>query len=194
MNYHHNSNILYPTATVGVTFHPRCMACDGKKFLHYSSAAVAETCTDTAPTDMASCVEISNCKQTMCKTNATTAYLCVLCDYGKYPTAISTTTGYNTACGSVVTEIANCQLYSHGVSGTTITYYCAGCNSGYAANYGNSACVTFADEGCKTLQSDGSSCAECWWSWGFNGAVCIFRSYISALAGLVSLVALLLVQ
>ena len=194
INAGYGSALLYPTSTVSASSHPRCLQCDGKKFLHYSTAATTETCTDTAPTDMASCVEISDCMQTICKTNATTAYGCNQCAYDKYPTGVSTTTLYNTSCGAVVTAIANCQLYSYSVSGTTITYTCKGCNEGYSANYTYTACTAFTDKGCKTLQSDGTSCGECWWSYAFSGATCLLRSYVGAFIGLISFVALLLVQ
>lgn len=194
VNYSHSKVLQNATSTVAITSHPRCVKCDGKKFLHFSMAATTETCTDTAPTDMASCVEIANCMQTMCKTDATTAYGCVQCDYDKYPTAVSTTTTLNTACGTVVTAINNCILYSHTIVSGVAVYNCSGCASGYVTTMDLKACLTFTDEGCKSLQMDNTSCGECWWSYAFSGSVCLSRSYVGALAGLISFVALLLVQ
>jgi len=67
---------LNPSTVVAVTNHPRCQVCNNKKYLHYANTATTETCTDTAPSTMTSCTQVTNCAQTVCKTDTTTAHYC----------------------------------------------------------------------------------------------------------------------
>jgi len=194
INAVYGASTLNASSTVAVTSHPRCSRCDGKKFLYYSNAATTETCSDTAPTAMTTCLEIANCKQTVCKTDATTAYYCAGCDDGKYPTGVSTTTGYNTACGNVSTAITNCKSYWHNVSNSVVTYYCGSCNDGFAVSSAGTSCVAYTDPGCLSLQSGDAVCGTCWHAYYFSGAVCIKKSYVGILVGLIAFVGLLLVQ
>lgn len=203
INQGYASATLIPTTVVGVTNHPRCAFCDSKKFLYYSTAATTETCSDTAPTTMTTCLEITNCQQTVCKTNATTEYKCSVCAAGYYPTAVSTTTGFNTACGTVTTAIANCSVYSHAVVGGVTSYVCGMCNTNYAVKNDNSACVSHTTAtGCLKLQSDDVNCYECQQGYYFSGATCVntgittptTKAFNIALISLFAFASLLLLQ
>jgi len=194
INASYGASTLNASTVVAATSHPRCTICDGKKFLYYASTATTETCSDTAPTAMTSCLEIANCMTTVCKTDATTAYSCAQCNDDKYPTGVSTTTSYNTACGSVTTAITNCYRYTHSVSSGVVSYYCNACKSGYAIAYAGTSCIVNADPGCFKFTSGDVFCGECWYAYYFSGAVCIAKSYVGVMIGLIAFIGLFLVQ
>lgn len=189
------SNFVYPTATESNAVHPRCVVCDGKRILHYSTEATDETCTDHPPADMKTCLVISDCIQTICKTNATTSYTCAQCIYNKYPTTVSSTTGEVTTCGEPTTAIANCILYNVDTSSGSVVYVCLGCDTGYAADGTFASCIAHTgEEGCKQLQSDNVGCYLCWHAYYFSGSVCILSSFVKFLVGFVGFAALLVLQ
>ena len=183
--------------------HPRCLICDAKKFIYYDYELKEETCTDTAPAAITTCVEIENCQQTLCfsaKNNEgvqTNYVFCSLCDYNKGPTNVDLKTGFNSECGEVLTPITNCNLYYHEIdfwNTQVVQYDCIGCDYGYSLDHTSKKCLVYSDKGCRYLDENDVHCHQCWWSYVFNQAECVLRSYLSALAGLISFVALLLVQ
>jgi len=205
LNYGYNAATLNASTTVASTNHPRCQVCNSKKFLYYATNATTETCSDTAPTTMSTCTEITNCVQTVCDTTSgAQVHKCLACNAGYYPTTINSTSGYNTTCGSVATAITNCSIYTHVTSGGSTTYRCAKCASGYAASSDNSTCTAHTGTGCAKLQTDNANCAECDEGYFFSGATCIntgittgsntTKAYSIALVGLVAFVSLFVLQ
>jgi len=189
------------STTLGTNYQSRCGFCDGQKFFNKVDNGTAQSCSDTAPSGMTTCVEIANCWQTVCNSAATVLTYCAACQYDTYPTysTSGTTSGYITSCSTTVpsTAIANCTSHSGSVAGTTVTRSCGGCKTGYAVASTGLTCIAHTgtnSEGCLSLDADGVSCTTCWHAYYFSTSVCILKSFVGALAGAVAFVTLLLLQ
>merc|ERR1712050_498624 len=184
-------NATTTALTSGVLY---CALCNNKNFLTYSTAAVGNTCTDTAPTmTSGTCATISGCKQVVCITNATTlSVYCAGCENGQWP-ATANTSGQVLTCTSTKpsTAIANCYYNSNSSGSATLTHSCAGCDTGYALNNAGTACVAHtASEGCAALQTDNTNCQTCWPAYYFSGALCVLKSFVGVLVGLAAFITL----
>jgi len=101
---------------------------------------------------------------------------CRLC-YKDYSQKISAS---NKAGGTACMKgnnITNCEYQSALYNGSAVNIECFSCKSNYAVSSTLDSCVSFSsDANCRSLQSGGTSCKNCWHSYYWNSSLCVLSS------------------
>jgi len=194
-----NANAAQTTLSTNFNGVLLCSKCNGKNFVTMTNNTAGNTCTDTAPTmTSGTCAVIANCEQTVCITNAASnSVYCQACSNGAWPATASNGEAITCTTTKPASAVVNCYYNQASITGSTITQGCGGCDSGYALNTTptiNACVLHVASAGCMILQSDLTNCYSCWPSYYFSGALCVLKSFVGVLVGLVAFVTLLIVQ
>lgn len=177
--------------------------CDNDKIVEISLAG-AWSCVDQVSPDY---LPLNNCLQTGVKVVSATVKqrFCVICDnnHSPFEWVSYTFAGWGTThtayfgqwCENI--PITNClnQWFDPTSSLGTTTASCYGCMKDYALNSNGTTCTSYVtDPYCRVLDSTGTGCSSCWYSYWFNGTVCYLRGGLAVVGGVLLIMAVFMLE